>query len=118
MGSGGGVWQRVEGAERDSNPLRIAAGFEASGAKRRRKRHTGGLGAADGTRGEVAAQAAGGAGPAGSQGARPRVLPGAASMLLDRRRSRRRRLRLYQEGVTGVTGTGTRPQGKRNKHRT
>jgi hypothetical protein len=28
-------------AERDSNPLRFTAGFEGSGAKRRRKRHTG-----------------------------------------------------------------------------
>jgi hypothetical protein len=32
----------VQWAERDSNPLRFAACFEGSGAKRRRKRHTGG----------------------------------------------------------------------------
>jgi len=68
-----------------------------------------GLGATEGTRGNVAAQGADGAGPAGEPGARPRVLPGARSMLLARRRSRRGRLSLFQKGVTRVTGTGTQP---------
>ena len=74
-------------------------------------RASGGLGAAEGTRGNVAAHGAGGAGPAGGPGARPRVLPRAGTMLLARRRSCQGRLSLFQEGVTGVTGTGTGERG-------
>jgi hypothetical protein len=119
-----------EWAERDSNHLRFTAGFEGSGAKWRRKRHTGGAARrarrcghealGGGTGAERAGCGRGHTGRRGGSGggwrrtasgrpvaARPRVLPGAGNMLLARRRSWRGRLSLFREGVTGVTGTGT-----------